>query len=131
MRSPKRRRPLPRRLCEAPPEEVDLSALAEAARYVGSPEHKTYPSVAGPPRPRADASKCDKALDGKEEDPTAWLQQAIRKGMVGFPWEGRFPRYVWYHDYDGDVVYEARLVNRGNGEYKGYPLLREEWPKGI
>lgn len=26
---------------------------------------------------------------------------------------------------------EGRLVNRGNGTYKGFPLLLSEWPKGI
>ena len=28
-------------------------------------------------------------------------------------------------------VYEARLVNEANGEYKGYMLNRDEWPEGI
>mgnify|MGYP006915952220 FL=1 len=32
---------------------------------------------------------------------------------------------------DGDVVYEGRLINRTLGEYKGYPLASDEWPKGI
>ena len=31
----------------------------------------------------------------------------------------------------GNTVFEGRLVNRGNGTYKGFPLLRSEWPKGI
>jgi hypothetical protein len=26
-------------------------------------------------------------------------------------------------------MYEARLVNRANGEYKGFPLLPDEWPQ--
>jgi len=30
-----------------------------------------------------------------------------------------------------DQVYEARLVNRTSGEYKGYKLRREEWPDGL
>ena len=29
------------------------------------------------------------------------------------------------------TVFEGRLVNRENGEYKGYPLDRDEWPAGI
>ena len=28
-------------------------------------------------------------------------------------------------------VYEGRLVNWGNGEYKGYPLSDDEWPEGL
>lgn len=58
MRAPKRRRPLPRSLV-TPPEGVRLDELAERVSYVGSGEHKSYPSFAGQPRLRADASKCD------------------------------------------------------------------------
>ena len=58
-----------------------------------------------------------------------WLQEAIRLGAVGEPWEGEFPRYVWYkHE---QVVFEGRLVNRTLGDYKGYPLAEDEWPHGI
>ena len=28
----------------------------------------------------------------------------------------------------GDIVYEARLINSGDGTYKGYPLSGHEWP---
>ncbi len=63
------------------------------------------------------------ALDG------AQLRTAIAKGAVGGPWEGEFPRYAWYKT--RDTVYEARLVNRTQGTYKGYGLLRTEWPKDI
>jgi hypothetical protein len=31
----------------------------------------------------------------------------------------------------GSIVFEARLVNRGSGEYKGYPLESDEWPNGV
>jgi hypothetical protein len=31
---------------------------------------------------------------------------------------------------DGDTVYEGRLVNREQGQYKGYPLGEDEWPIG-
>ena len=54
---------------------------------------------------------------------------AIRSGAVGGPWGGEFPWYAWYHD--GRTVYEARLVNRSLGSYKGYPLHPDEWPEGI
>jgi hypothetical protein len=107
---------------------VDLGNLSSDASYVGSPEHKTYPSFAGPPHARADASKCDPKLADQTEL-TAWLRQAMRAGNVGAPWEGRYPRYVWYRH--GDVVYEGRLVNRELGQYKGYPLDTEEWPEEL
>ena len=58
-----------------------------------------------------------------------WLQSALARGAVGAPWEGDFPRYVWFKE--GNVVYEARLVNSVTGEYKGYELEPNEWPKGI
>jgi len=53
MRATKRRHPLRRRIV-APPAEVDLALLAGRASYVGSSEHKTFPSFAGPFNPRAE-----------------------------------------------------------------------------
>jgi len=60
---------------------------------------------------------------------SGWLRLAIHRGAVGAPWEGEYPRYVWYMH--ADTVFEARLVNRERGSYKGYPLDSGEWPKGI
>lgn len=57
MRSPSRKHP--RHRAVEPPNNVDLDAIAEDVRYVGSPEHKRAPSFAGPPSPRPDASICD------------------------------------------------------------------------
>ena len=48
---------------------------------------------------------------------------------VAARWEGDFRRYVWCKE--GNVVDEGRLVNSGTGEYKGYALEPDEWPKGI
>ncbi len=53
----------------------------------------------------------------------------LRRGATGGPWEGDFPRYVWYKL--DNVVYEGRLVNRGLGDYKGYKLNENEWPENI
>lgn len=127
MRSPKRQRPMRHEIVD-PPADVDLHAVAQGARYVGSSEHKSFPSFAGPPKLRADASKCDPQL----RDPrvlTAWLRAGVEAGQIGAPWEGRFPRYVWYHA--KDVYYEARLVNRITGTYKGYPIQASEFPESI
>lgn len=49
---------------------------------------------------------------------------------MGALFEGGYPRYVWFKE-DEETVYEARLVNRGKGTYKGYPLETDEWPSGI
>jgi len=126
MRAPKKKRPR-RRAVLANSQRPDR-ATVERARYIGSPEHKTAPSFAGAPRPRADASICDPRFLDQQDRLTEWLREALRSGAVGGPVEGDFPRYVWYRD--GDTVYEGRLVNRGNGEYKGYPLEPDEWPRG-
>ncbi len=63
------------------------------------------------------------------EELTAQLRDCLRAGKVGAPWEGDFPRYVWGR-IDGQV-YEARLVNKMQGTYKGYPLEDDEWPPGV
>lgn len=126
MRATKRRRPMRRTVSHVAP-DLNLAELA-AQSYVGSPEHKTFPSFAGPPRPRADATKCDPGL-GDPAELTRWLRQAITLGNVGEPWEGDFPRYVWSRQ--DDTVYEGRLVNQELGQYMGWPLHHSEWPEGV
>lgn len=126
MRAPHRRRPRKRTIWVPP--AIDLDDLAGRVVYVGSPEHKAAPSFAGPPRLRADASRCPPEIT-ELEVVSSWLRDAIRLGAVGAPWEGGLPRYVWYKT--RDKVFEGRLVNRGAGHYKGYPLGRNEWPTGI
>ena len=128
MRASKRHRPLARTIGYLP-QGVDVLQLAERARYVGSPEHKDTPSFAGQPKPRADATICDQSFVGKLPQLNSWLRLALSKRAVGAPWEGDFPRYVWFKE--GNVVYEARLVNSATGEYKGYELEPNEWPKSI
>lgn len=127
MRSPKRKRSLRRVMIK----DVDRERLLELSRrvtYVGSPEHKDVVSFAGQPRMRADASICDRKFARDLDRVKGWLAEAMLNGRIGEPWEGDFPRYVWYQD--GDVVYEGRLVNREQGQYKGYPLVEDEWPMG-
>ena len=126
MRVPQRRR-MQRRRIYVPP-GTDLEQLARQVSDVGSPERKDFPSFAGRPRMRADASRCPPEITDLELV-NQWLRDAVRQGAVGDDWEGTFPRKIWYKD--GDIVYEGRLVNRGNGEYKGYPISRDEWPRGI
>src|SRR3954463_2412129 len=120
MRAPRLRRPRKRRI-DTIPQLLDLRSLASEATYVGSPEHKDIPSYAGLPKLRkSDASCCPRELSKDRTIPEAWLRDAITRGAVGAPWEGKFPRYVWYQ-HEG-VVYEGRLVNKDAGWYKGYPL---------
>ena len=123
MRSPNRKRP--RKRAKSVPPGTDLDALATRVMYVGSPEHKDATTFAGPPRPRGDASICPREYRN-EKLITRWLRAAIRDGSTGAPWEGDFPRYVWHKEHG--TVFEARLVNRSDGSYKGYPLNDDEWP---
>jgi len=128
VRAPKRRRQRPRTVVRPPP-GLALEDVAQDVRYSGSPEHKDRPSFAGQPRPRADASIRDPNLAQSQSQLTDWLREAVRAGCIGAPWEGRFPRYIWREV--GGVLYEARLVYRTTGEYKGYPLMPAEWPLGL
>ena len=109
------------------PAGLDLGVLAERMTYVGSTEHKIQPSFAGQPTPRADASKCDRSIT--REQAQAWLREAMREGSCGEYWEGDFPRYLWLSA--GGQRYEARLVNRVLGQYKGYPIEKDEWPEEV
>lgn len=131
MQATKRKRPL-RRAIAPPPQGADLAELADRATYVGSGEHKEYPSFAGDPAPRSDATLCDASF--KDPAPlTAWLREALRSGQGGELWEGEFPRYVWFRDEETSTVYEGRLVNRAQGQYKGYALdpERDTIPIGV
>ncbi|MGL4552317.1 MAG: hypothetical protein ACRC33_14150 [Gemmataceae bacterium] len=102
------------------------AAVAGAARYVGSPEHKDYESPAGAPAPRSDAARCDPRYT--EFDPiTAALREAIRRGCCGAQFEGRFPRHVW--GWLDSRLYEARLINRDQGWYKAWPIEAAEGPR--
>lgn len=128
VKSPSRKRPLPRKVATGL-DPVILGSCAERVSYVGSPEHKSFPSFAGPPKLRSDATRCPKHLRDAGQM-TDWLRDAIRKGQVSDdPADGGFPRYVWaYHE---DIWFEARLVNSQQGTYKGYPLAVDEEPRGL
>jgi hypothetical protein len=93
--------------------------------YVGSAEHKSYPSPAGHPALRSDASRCDPRYTDFQTI-TEILREAIRRRCVSEIFEGEFPKYVWGW-LDGQL-YEARLINRMAGSYKAYPLEEIEKP---
>lgn len=127
MRAPKRKRRLPRKLGN-PSSGIDVEAAAANAEYVGSAEHKSFPSFAGPPRLRADATPCPPSLSDRDHL-TGWLKKAIAERQTSARWEGGFPRYAWL-DVEG-TCYEARQLGPGSGQYKGYALEPEERPKGL
>jgi hypothetical protein len=106
---------------QAAPEEV-----AERVRYVGSSEHKDYPSEAGPAALRSDAARCEPRLTDFAAITPA-LQEAIRRRCTGAHFDGDFPRHVWGW-LDGRL-YEARLINKAQGWYKAWPIEDVERPK--
>lgn len=103
---------------------VSPAELAVRVRYVGSSEHKDYPSFAGAPGLRSDAARCDPAI--QREDAEAVLRRGILKGCVGTDLECGFPRYVWGW-LDGKL-YQARLINREQGHYKAWEIEAIEAP---
>lgn len=106
-----------------------MQIAAGKVRYTGSPYHRSSGSKAGPVAQRVGrASRCPP--NWTNLDATRLLRGAIVEGRVSMIWEQGYPRHVWY--LDGDVLYEARLTNSGNGEYHGYPLEdRWQWPKNF
>jgi hypothetical protein len=113
--------------CKKFVEAMRLAALK--VRYTGSSYHRSTGSKAGPIARRVGlTSKCPPSWTNLEA--TRLLRLAITDGRVSVSWEHGYPRYVWH--LDGDVLYEARLTNSGNGEYHGYPLEdRWQWPKNF
>ena len=82
MRATRRRRPRKRRICVPP--GTDLDVLADRVTYVGSPEHKDFPTFAGQPRLRGDASRCPREITDREMV-RGWLCSSIRRGATGAP----------------------------------------------
>jgi hypothetical protein len=106
-----------------------MQLAAAKVRYTGSPYHRSHGSTAGPIAERTGlSSRCPPNWTNIEA--TRVLRVAILLERVSMIWEDGCPKFVWH--LDGDVLYEARLTNRGNGEYHGYPLEdRWQWPRNF
>lgn len=100
-------------------------SIAGKARYIGSAEHKSYPSLAGPPALRSDATPCDQGI-AYDEIQIA-LREAIRRRCVGAVFEQGFPKYAW--GWIEGRLYEARHINGPAGTYKGYLIESAEHPR--
>ena len=109
--------------------EKAMKTAAAKVRYTGSPYHRSPGSKSGSIAQRVGlTSRCPPAWTNDEA--TRVLRLAIMEGRVSMIWEHGYPRHVWH--LDGDVLYEARLTNSGNGEYHAYPLEdRWQWPKNF
>ena len=92
---------------------------------MGSPEHKSHPSPAGPPALRRDATPCDPQISYEEIQQV--LRMAIRKECVSAKFELGFPKYVW--GWIGEDLYEARHISGIAGGYKGYRIEETRHPR--
>lgn len=99
--------------------------------YIGSPYHKRYKSKWGAPQLQSDKTECPPEVD--PEVAAAVLAEEIQARIVAgchsVLRDGDWPRYVWgvasfpaEADSVVEVAWEARLVNREQGSYKGYPV---------
>lgn len=125
MRKGRKKKPMRPRTLHCELTDDDLYGIATRAKYVGSPEHKSYRSPAGEPKLRSDATPCDKRI--KFVDINTVLLDSIRSGCISNAMEQGFPKYVW--GWIGDDLYESRHLNGNPGTYKGYRLEPPEYPK--
>jgi hypothetical protein len=126
MRHRRHRRPRHRTIVGWPEGQPAPEEVADRATYVGSAEHKSYPSPLGHPALRTDATRCDPSLGYDQERFTGVLREAIRRGCVGGIFEGEFPKYAW--GWLAGELYEARHINGPQGTYKAYALEPVEMP---
>lgn len=119
----KRLRPLP----NSSHEKESLVELAQTVRYVGNPDHKRNPGDYGlepPSRHRLAKSLCDAIGIFSRSEAQDLLCEGIIKCCIDIQEENGWPRVVWA--VLGDSVLEARLDNRLQGTYHGYPLGSED-----
>ena len=116
----------------------ELAGAAGKARYVGSPEHKVRRWWGDVPPSARQSSGGSVGRPGKQTttvcpltEPadrgraTGWVQAAIRSGQCRFyQSDSLFSKKVWY-EADG-CIWMGFLINPGNGEYKGWPIGKEE-----
>lgn len=63
--------------------------LMQCVRYVGSAEHKDYPSFAGEPGLRSDAARCDPSITRERAEEI--LKKTLELRCVSSQQEGGFP----------------------------------------
>jgi hypothetical protein len=112
-----------------PPGKPPPESIAQRAQYVASGEHKDYPSPDGlwTVVAKVDKAKCARFARTEWHRLQEVLREAISAPCVHVEFRGDFPARAWAF-INGDL-HEARLSNRGNGEYHGFPLeYQEQWP---
>lgn len=101
------------------------TALASQVRYGGSGKHKNYPAPNGEwvPIHRPGTALCEQFDVAQWPRILAALQDAIRSSCVQLAPGQTFPTRVWA--YINGKLHEAKITNRGTGEYHGFPLEYE------
>ena len=116
------------RLCKnISPEQ--LGELAGRVRYEPSPRHKKTPTEYNLTPSVLRGTLCEDSRVFKSGKPSTKLKKAktllrggIKGGLVSEQWDGEFPKRIWAVTDDGEP-FEARLENREQGIYHGFPLL--------
>jgi len=97
----------------------------DAAKYVGSANHKRRPADYGfhpPASPRPHKSLCDDLRLIPAAEARRLFVDGVRRGMVSEYCTGNgLPKYVWSVDAEGEV-YEAKW---DRGGYHGYRLDKD------
>ena len=117
--------------------DAELVTLAATATYVGSPEHKERRWWGGIGMARQlpggrlgrpgkqTTTVCPLVGEEDRDRAITWVQAAIRAGQCIFQQsDQRFPKKIWY-EADGQVWMGLRVTDQ-LGEYKGWPISREE-----
>ena len=114
------------------PDRKELEQLANRAKYKGSPYHKQNPGndfgvtpQGYKGRRRSPPTCCEWAGVTKSADAENLLKQGIKKGMISEDRSGDFPKRIWsvVNDGENDIALEARLENKEQGIYHGYPRI--------
>ena len=102
--------------------------------YKGSPYHKRHASPWGPPQLASDKSACpdEFAPQTVAELLPAAIDESIATGLCSQLRDSDWPRYAWgrtlFPTRAGgtvELVWEARVENRGVPEYKAYPVTKD------
>lgn len=127
-----------RRPPQLPKRPAPSKEQIDAARYIGSPEHKDQRWWGGLPkafvdingvatRPnKEDTTICTLYTVEDRDRATKWIQCALEAGQFKF-YEGDkdYPKKVWFRDKGGQIWF-GLCVNSILGQYKGWPIDEEE-----
>jgi hypothetical protein len=103
------------------------TALTKNVSYLASGHHKRNPADYGLERtnPRPTKSLCDKTRTIPFKQAKAMIEKGISYGMISDYAFGKFPKFIWCVDEDGEV-YEAKTSEMAAGAYHGYRLEEED-----